>query len=66
MAKPKSRITVTNRADGVTVRATGSYAMNLLAALMGKAPVEALRELQQAGDATAAAPDASEHGPKPT
>lgn len=47
MAKPKSRITVSNRADGVTIRATGSYAINLIAALMGTSPTDALRSLQE-------------------
>jgi|GEM_PF-2905777 len=47
MAKPKSRITVTNHANGVTIRATGSYAMSLLAALTRKPPAKPDSSLQK-------------------
>lgn len=56
MAKPKSRITVTNRPDGVMIRATGSYAMSLIAALMGKTPEVTLRDLQEPSASTPPSP----------
>lgn len=46
MSKPKSRVTVTNRRDGVVIRATGIYASNLIAILLGKSTEQPLAGLQ--------------------
>lgn len=59
MAKPKSRITVSNRCDSVVVRATGSYALNLLAVLIGKSPEQTLAYLQAESTDTSTTNDTS-------
>lgn len=41
MSRPKSRITVSRRQDGVAIRATGVYAQALVEALFGKISEEA-------------------------
>lgn len=59
--KPKSRITVSNRRDGVTtIRATGGYAMAMLAALCGKTPEEMAKELKGSNAETTPAPENKE------
>jgi len=55
VAKVKSRISVSRHSNGVTIRATGSFAMDLVAALSGKT-VEQLKQRPDAAVAETPAP----------
>lgn len=44
--KPKSTITVKRNRNGTTIRATGSYARDVLEALCGKSVEEVAREME--------------------